>query len=94
VTSLCSVFLIYTFLEPLFVPVGSDVAMVFLYILALDGILVGMSLGVLLPLLLPGACFGATLSLFVGSFMAVSNELYFPVVGGATFLFFAIVAAK
>jgi callose synthase len=87
-------FLTYTFLEPLFVPVGSNVAMVFLYILAINSALVGMSLGVLLPVLVPGVCFGGMLALLVGAFGAVSSEFFFPAVGGALALIFCTVSAR
>jgi callose synthase len=82
-TAVLSGFLVYTFLEPLFVPVGSDAAMVFLHILAINGALVGLSLGVLLPTLFSGACLGASLALLAGSFMVISNPLFFPSVAGA-----------
>jgi callose synthase len=87
-------FLTYTFLEPLFVPVGSNVAMVFLYILALNSALVGMSLGVLLPILIPGICFGGTLALLVGAFFSVSYVYYFPLAGGTLGLVFCVVSAR
>jgi callose synthase len=87
-------FLTYTFLEPLFVPVGSNVAMVFLYILAINSALVGMSLGVLLPVLVPGVCVGGMLALLVGGFGAVSSEYFFPAVGGALALIFCTVSAR
>ena len=82
-SAVLSGFLVYTFLEPLFVPVGSDTAMVFLHILAINGALVGLSLGVLLPTLFSGACLGASLALLAGSFMVISNPLFFPSVAGA-----------
>jgi callose synthase len=45
---------------------------------------VGMSLGVLLPTLFPGLCFGVNLALIIGVFLngLSMNALYFPVVGG------------
>ena len=82
-------FLTYVFLEPLFVPVGLDLANVALWVLALYASMVGMSLGVLLPTLCPGLCFGASISLLVGCVLQMSNTLYFPVAGGI----FALVGA-
>lgn len=87
-------FLVYTFLEPLFVPVHSETAMVFLYILTLNGFLVGMSLGVLLPSLLPGACLGASISLLIGAFFAVSSSLFFPTLGGVLAVLFTLLSAR
>ena len=82
-TAVYGYFLVFTYLEPLFVPIGSEVAMVFLYLLGLLGAGVGMALGVLLPALLPGSCFGASLALLAGSLGGILNAYYFPVVGGA-----------
>lgn len=75
-------------------PVGSELAMVFLYMLALDGGLVGMSLGVLLPSLFPGVCFGALLALLIGCFMTVSNAYFFPIAGGVLAAVFGIFSAR
>jgi hypothetical protein len=66
----------------MFVPVGLDLAMVALWVLSGSAGLVGLSLGVLLPTLLPGICFGVSLALLIGVFADVSNALYFPVAGG------------
>jgi callose synthase len=88
-TAVFAFFFIFAYLEPLFVPIGSEVAMVFLYLLGLQGAGVGMSLGVLLPSLFPGACFGASLVLLIGSFLSVSNAYFVPVVGGMAVLLFA-----
>lgn len=77
-------FLTFTYLEPLFVPAGSDMAMVFLFLLVINSVLVGMSLGVLLPVLMVGICSGGALTLLAGSFLAITlqNSYYFPLVGG------------
>jgi len=72
----------FVFLETMFVPVGLDLAIVALWFLSACAGLVGLSLGVLLPTLLPGICFGISLALLVGVFVGVSNALYLPVVGG------------
>ncbi|GKZ01468.1 hypothetical protein MPSEU_001097400 [Mayamaea pseudoterrestris] len=87
-TAVYGFFLVYTYLEPLFAPVGSEVAMVFLCLLGVLGSGVAMSLGVLLPALFPGACFGASLALFIGSAIGISNPYYFPVIGGACIVVF------
>lgn len=74
--------LIFTFLEPLFSIVGIELAMVALYILVVAGSLVGLSLGVFLPTLFPGACAGVTLTAFVASFLS-SSSLFFAIVAPA-----------
>lgn len=87
-------FLTFTFLEPLFVPVGSETAMVFLYILALNGAAVGMALGVLLPLIFPGACLGASLALLGVAFAGVWNGYLFPVIAGVLAILLAVVSSR
>jgi callose synthase len=87
-------FLTYAFLEPLFVPVGSETAMVFLYILTLNASLVGMSLGVLLPLVFPGVCLGGSLALLGVALSGVWNCYLFPVTGGVLAALFAVVSAR
>jgi callose synthase len=87
-------FLTYTYLEPLFSPTGSETALVFLGILAINGSLVGLALGVLLPLILPGVCFAGAAVLLAGSFAAVSNTLYFPVACGVLSLAFASLSSR
>lgn len=84
----------YVFLEPLFVPVGLDLAMVVLYLLSLLSALVGMSLGVLLPTLFPGLCVGAAVSLLVGTFLGDVWTLYFPAVGGGLALVGALLSVR
>jgi callose synthase len=68
--------------------------MIFLYILSLNAALVGMSLGILLPTLLPGICFGLSATLLVGAFTAVSNSYYLPVVGGVLAVVFGLLSAR
>ena len=84
------------FLEPLFVPVGLDVAIVVLWVLALMASLVGMSLGVLLPTLFPGLCFGASMALLCGAFLnnLSMDALYFPVAGGLLALLGAFLSRR
>lgn len=77
-----SAFITFVYLEPLFVPIGLDLAMVALWVLSIGAGLVGMSLGVLLPTVFPGICFGISLSLLVGTFLSYYHVLYLPVVGG------------
>ena len=93
-SAVLSGFLTYVYLEPLFVPVGLDLAVVALWILAINASLVGMSLGVLLPTLLPGLCCGASISLLVGSLLEVSSSLFFPVVGGGCAIVGAIFSTR
>ncbi|KAG7363584.1 1,3-beta-glucan synthase component-domain containing protein [Nitzschia inconspicua] len=87
-------FVTYVFLEPLFVPVGLDFAMVILYILSFLSALVGMSLGVLLPTLFPGICCGVNIALLLGTFLGNVWTLYFPVVGGALALVGAFLSVR
>jgi hypothetical protein len=87
-------FLTYAFLEPLFVPVGSEVALVFLDILTLNAALVGMALGVLLPLVFPGVCLGTSLALLGVALSGVWNVYLFPAVGATLSLLFAIASAR
>jgi callose synthase len=87
-------FLTFTFLEPLFTPVGLDLANVALWVLALYASMVGMGLGVLLPTLCPGLCFGTTIALLVGCFTGISTSLYFPVVGGICAVIGAILSIR
>ena len=93
-SAVVSGFLTFVFLEPLFVPVGLDLALVALWVLSINASLVGLSLGVLLPSLFPGLCFGVTFSLLVGSFLDLSYSLYLPVVGGACALLGALLSSK
>ncbi len=81
-SAMLSAFITFVYLEPLFVPVGLDLAMVALWILSICAGLVGMSLGVLIPTVLPGICFGVSLSLLVGTFLQFYHVLYLPVAGG------------
>lgn len=93
-TAVFAGFLTFTFLEPLFVPVGSEVATVFLYVLAIYAATVGMSLGVLLPLLFPGMCFGGALGLLVATFADMSSSYMFPVTAACLAILFAFVSAR
>lgn len=73
---------------------GMELAHVAMWVLAVDGALVGMSLGVMLPTVFPGVCFGASLALLVGSFGAASIPSYFPIVGGILSLLSAAASAR
>lgn len=93
-TALLSGFLTFTYLEPLFVPINSETAMVFLYILAFNGAMVGMSLGVLLPLVFPGACLGGMAALFLTSTSGLWNAFVFPISAGVLAVVLAISSAR
>ena len=93
-TTVVSGFVTFLFLEPLFVPVGLELANVALWLLAIDSALVGMALGVLLPSIFPGLCFGVSSSLLIGSVMGVSSNYFLPAVGGGLGLIGAIVSSK
>lgn len=75
-------------------PVGSEVAMVFLYVLAIDSAMVGMSLGVMLPSVFPGVCLGGTLALLAVSLSGVWKGYVFPVAGSVMAALFAVVSAR
>ena len=67
----------------MFFPVGLNLAVVVLWTLAILAAAVGMSLGVMLPTIFPGACFGVNMALLGGCFVNSShNVMYFPVAGG------------
>ena len=82
------------YLEPLFVPVGLDLAMVALWVLAINSSMVGMSLGVLLPTVFPGICFGSSIVLLVGTFCEIMHSLYVPIVGGVVALISAVLSTR
>ena len=93
-TAILSGFLCFTFLEPLFEPVGLELAEVSLYVLAINGFFVGLSLGVMLPTVLPGVCFGSSLALLIGAFGVASTPTYFPIVGGVLALLSAAASVR
>ena len=95
-SAILSGFLTYTYLEPLFVSTGSDVAMVFLYLLVINAVMVGMSLGVLLPKPLAGFAWGCSMTVIVGAFVveAVRFPYYFPAVAGVLSVVAAIACVK
>lgn len=93
-TAVVSGSLAFTFLEPLFVPVGMNLSVVALYILTINAAGVGMCLGVLLPTVTPGACFGVALSLLVGTLITLVQPLYFPVTAAALSLVGAVLSAR
>lgn len=87
-------FVTYTFLEPLFVPVRSEIAMVFMYILVFDSAMVGMALGVLLPLIFPGVCLGALVGLLGVVMSGTWNAYLFPITGAVLAVILAIVSSR
>lgn len=93
-TAIVSGFLTYTFLQPLFVPVGLELAIVALHILSINAALVGMSLGVLLPVIFPGLCFGAAVALLAGSLAIIYNPLYFAITSVPIGVISAILSAR
>jgi hypothetical protein len=70
--------------------------MVFLYLLVINAIMVGMCLGVLLPIPLSGASFAGSLSIVAGAFFAetVQFPLYFPLVAGVLAVLSAAACVK
>lgn len=77
--ALVSFFLTFAYLEPLFVPVGMQLAVVALYVLAANASAVGMSLGVLLPTFWPGVSFGVALALLFNAIVVVPIPYFFPI---------------
>ena len=77
-------------------PAGTDVAMVFLYLLVINAVMVGMSLGVLLPIPLAGLSWGLSLTILVGAFCVqfVQYTYYFPLVGGILGVLAAVACVK
>lgn len=71
-----------------------NLSVVAIYILTINAAGVGMSLGVLLPTVTPGACFGVALSLFVGALITFIQPLYFPVTAAALALVGAALSAR
>jgi H+/Cl- antiporter ClcA len=78
----------------MFVPVGMNLAVVAIYILTIYAAAVGMSLGVLLPTVTPGACLGVAVSLLVGTSITFVHPLYFPVTSAALALVGAVLSAR
>lgn len=86
--------LTYTYLQPLFFPVGMEIAIVALNTLSIGAALVGLSLGVLLPLIWPGLTFGVALALLIGALATISNNLYFPITSIVLAALGAIISAR
>ena len=68
--------------------------MVFLYILVIHSSFVGMSLGVLLPTMFPGVCFGGALTVFCGSIFEIQSAYYVPVAGAVLSLASVALSAR
>lgn len=68
--------------------------MVFLYALVIYAGLVGMGLGVLLPMLFAGVCFGGAAALMVGTVAVIEFPLYFPIACAAAAVLGAILSAR
>jgi len=73
-TALSSGIIAYIYLGPVFEAVGIPLATVALYILSIGAASIGMCLGVLLPIPLPGICFGVTSSMMVSMFLNLSQN--------------------
>ena len=55
----------YGYLDPIFSSINMPLATAALTMLALGAAAIGMCFGVLLPLVFPGACFGAIVAIFI-----------------------------
>lgn len=93
-TGVVSGFIAFAYLQPLFVPAGVELAIVALFVLSTTATFIGISLGVLLPLIFPGICFGVAVALLVGCTAAITNSLYFPVASSALGLVGMILSAR
>lgn len=74
----------FSFLEPLFTAVGMPLATAALYVLAFGAASIGMCLGILLPLILPGACFGVSVAILIGFFVPAAFTQYMGIFIGVT----------
>lgn len=92
ISAVTSGFLVFTFLEPLFAVVGIQLAIVALYVLVLAGSLVGLSLGVFLPTMMPGACAGVAFATLIGSF--IPSQIFFPIAAPSLALVGSGISAK
>jgi callose synthase len=72
--------------------------MTFLNVLSIYGATVGLSLGVLVPLLLPGVCWGASVALLIGTFFQhnkyIATEQYFPIAGTVLSILMAFLCSR
>lgn len=70
--------------------------MVFLFLLVINAVMVGMSLGVLLPTLLASLSWGCAVTLLVGAFLpgTVQFTYYFPMAGGILGVLAALVSFR
>jgi hypothetical protein len=68
--------------------------MLFLYILTIDSAMAGMALGVLLPLIFPGVCFGTLLAVLSVTVSSLWNPYLFPIIGTVLASIFAIVSSR
>ena len=93
-SSILAGFLTFTFMEPLFVTNGLEISMVLLYVLSANAAAVGFSLGLLLPTVFPGICFGSAVALLAGAIFLISNSFYFPVMGGTIAIASAVYSAR
>mmetsp|Transcript_1310 Transcript_1310/g.1888 ORF Transcript_1310/g.1888 Transcript_1310/m.1888 type:complete len:2118 (-) Transcript_1310:113-6466(-) len=84
----------FSFLYPLFASVGMSLSMVALHVLAAGAMAVGMCLGVLLPKILPGACFGATLAILSGFFLGEFAQDYMGFLFPLLALFGVLLSSK
>uniref|UniRef100_A0A7S1ZKM7 1,3-beta-glucan synthase n=1 Tax=Ditylum brightwellii TaxID=49249 RepID=A0A7S1ZKM7_9STRA len=94
IVAVLSFFLTFTFLESLFYTVGIQLAVVALFILCINGALVGMSIGVLMPFLAPGMSFGLALALLVAAFLPTSSTLYFSITAPVAAVIGGIISAR
>lgn len=93
-TAIVGGFITYAYLEPIFSEVKADAATVFLYIVAIDGALVGMSLGVLIPMFLPGICFGLSFVLMVECLGTIHMDYFFPIAGTVLSILSLVLSAR
>jgi len=86
-------FCTYSFLETLFVELQMEPALVMLYILVANGVLVGLCLGLLLPALFIGICWGGTLGLMITAVLDLVAPSLLLITNSYPFISFAAVAS-
>ena len=84
----------YSFIEPLFSSVGIPLAIVALHVLTIGAATVGLCFGVLLPKVLPGACFGASFAILISLFLPYSSFVYAMVLCPALALVGGVISIK
>jgi len=94
-TSMLCAVLTFAFVEPPFATVGSELTLAHIspYFLMMNATLVGLALGVMLPTVFPGICFGASFALFL-TLLCGSTIAPFHIIGTVLVILASIGSAK